>query len=82
MRIKLSIGCMSDGLEVGGISFAHLNKEQKAEVKKRLCEWIEKQDDNLQRLLGLLAEHFHDEYECGEPCPQCGDYVETFVMEI
>lgn len=82
MRIKLSIGCISDGLEVGGISFAHLNKEQKAEVKKRLCEWIEKQDEDLDEILAWLVERFCDEYEYGEPCPQCGDYVETFILEI
>lgn len=83
MRVEYSTGCISDGLKVDNHLFVHLSEEQKAEVKKRLCEWLEKQDEDLDEILAWLVERFYDEYECdNEPCPQCGDYVETFILEI
>lgn len=83
MNLKLTRGCICDSLTVDGVEEIHLTDEQRAEAKKRIAEWLLREDVSLNELLVPVTEHFHDEYECDdEPCEYCGDYVETYKLEI
>lgn len=83
MNLELTRGCMANSLTVDGVEEIHLTDEQRAEAKKRIAEWLLREDVSLNKILALVIEHFYDEYECDdEPCECCGDYVETYKLEI
>lgn len=83
MQIELTRGCTANSLTVDGIEEIHLTNEQRMEVKKRIGEWISRSEVSLNELLVLLVEHFYDDYEGDdEPCECCGDFVETYKLEI
>lgn len=74
---------MVNSLTVDGTEEIYLSEDKRLEVKKQIGKWVLESDVSLNKLLALLLEHFHDEYDCSdEPCECCGDFVETYKLEI
>lgn len=81
--MELTRGCMANSLTVDGTEEIYLSEDKRLEVKKQIGKWILKSDISLNNLLVLLLEHFHDEYDCSdEPCECCGDFIETYKLDI
>lgn len=83
MEIEFTRGCVCGSICIDGKEERNLTDKEREKVKKRICEWICREDEPLSTVLMLFAEHFHDEYKCDdEPCECCGDYVETYKWSI
>lgn len=83
MKIEMVRGCINNYLGIDDIREIDMTEEQKEryfdEIIKILpklhCSWFN-------RFLQWVCEEY-GYYECSEkPCEQCGDYTETFKLEI
>lgn len=87
MKIEVVNGCMAYDFEIDGKSIHDCTiDELKDALTKATAYVVSKADDervsDLQTALRNLVELFGD-CECdGIPCECCGDFVETYTMEI
>lgn len=90
MKLELTEGCICDSFTADG---KHINSMSEKELKDILKAVVAKitttkyEDENtvyyLQNILYEIVSRFYDEYESDdEPCECCGDFVETFKMEV
>ena len=83
MKLTLVRGCTADSLNADGIEEEDMTDDQRQEVIDRLFQWYKKHPDNLNQLMEHVIECHYDIYDSdGEPCPCCGDYVETMTCDI
>ena len=79
MKIELTTGCTLDSLTINDVPYEKLNINQ---IKSKLIELIEKfedkelYDDLIRNIVNSQGEFTH-----GYTCDQCGDFVETYVLE-
>lgn len=84
MKLKMVCGCTADSLTIDGKEEINLNTEEKKVVWKKVCEYLchYGNHDHLNEFLQFVLSH-HGKYGCStEPCEQCGDYIETYTLEI
>lgn len=83
MKLKMVCGCTADSLTINGKEEIDLNFEEKKVVWKKVCEYLKYCEPNhLNEFLQFVLTH-HGKYGCStEPCEQCGDYIETYKLEI
>lgn len=84
MKIELTDGCICTGMCVDGTLISEMNEEQRHEVRKALCEYILNHEDvfDLFCLGEFVVTRTDSEYSYSGPCECCGDYIETWKMEI
>lgn len=83
MKIELIRGCTCDGLYIDDKSVRELTDNERKEIKKKICKWIMSDDAHLGALLHILTKHFFNKYQCSDtPCECCGDFIETYKLEI
>lgn len=90
MKLKITEGCICDSFTADGKDIDSLSEQELKDILKAAVAKItntEYEDEKiiycLQNTLYEIASRFYDEYECdGKPCECCGDYVETFKMEV
>lgn len=85
MKLELTEGCNCCAYEVDNKPVSILTTQELTDLLQKQFEYALKEGgwDALYRLSYHLAEEFYDTYECSdEPCECCGDYVETYTMEI
>lgn len=83
MKVEVIDGCVCTGMYVDGTSISEMNKDQRHEVRKALCEYIMK--DETISLFGLalfVCANADSEYSYSGPCECCGEYINTWKMEI
>lgn len=90
MKLKIIKGCVCDRFTVDGKDIDSLNEKELKDILKAAVTKItttKYEDENtvyyLQNILYEIVSRFYDEYESDdEPCECCGDFVETFKMEV
>lgn len=84
MKLKMVTGCMTDSLTINGKEEIDLTDDKRADVWNKVCGYLIANGEHryLNEFLQFVLIH-HGEYGCStEPCEQCGDYVETYKLEI
>lgn len=83
MNIKMVRGCICDSLTIDGKEEINLNDRERVEIIKKVSGHLMKLEARyLNELLQFLLEKM-GEYSCsGQVCECCGDFVETYKLEI
>jgi hypothetical protein len=90
MELKLVEGCICDSFTADGKDINSMGEKELKDILKAVVAKITNtkyEDENtihyLQIILREIVSRFEDEYERDdEPCECCGDFVETFKMNI
>ena len=89
MKIELTKGCDCNAFEVDGVKIVDCDDSQLKHLLIKITQKIVSMEMNfmeradLEYILMFMVENFRDTYEgSDEPCECCGDYVETYTMEI
>jgi hypothetical protein len=84
MKLKMVTGCTTDSLTIDGKEEIDLTDDERADAWNKVCGYLIDNGEHkyLNEFLQFVLTH-HGEYGCStEPCGQCGDYVETYKLEI
>lgn len=82
MELEYAYGCLANSLSVNGIQEIDLTDAQRNVVIHKIFMWYKKHPEALNNLLQYFIETHCDDYDCTEPCEECGDSVTTYKMEI
>lgn len=89
MKIELVRGCIADRFDVDGKPMMDMSEDELKDilirvVKKVVQKKLEPYDRScIEESIRLLVEYFSDTLECSEePCECCGDWIDTYTMEI
>lgn len=88
MKLELTSGCIADDFTLGNEKVCNLSEEKLKEVFAKVSDKIIKTPlvDNkhieLQGILYQMVESFYDTYETSDPCECCGDYIETYTIDV
>lgn len=90
MKLELTEGCICDRFTVDGKDINSMSGRELKDILKVVVAKItdtKYEDENkvshLQTILRDIVSLYYDEYEIDdEPCECCGDFVETFTMNI
>lgn len=81
MHIEMIRGCVCDYLGIDDIREIDMTDEQRKQYFKEICEKIV-EIHGFNFFLQVICEAYGD-YSCSKkPCEQCGDYIETFVLDL
>ena len=90
MRIELTQGCICYSFTADDRQLIDMSAEELKDILNRVVKKVISKTDMdewkksyLQDAIRVLVEDFPDEYESAEePCECCGDWVETYYMEV
>ena len=90
MKIELVQGCIADRFDVDGKPMMYMSEDELKDILIKVVnkvtqrtELTEGQKSYLYDAIMLLVEDFPDTYEStDEPCECCGDWIDTYTMEI
>lgn len=94
MKFELTEGCMAWGFEADGKPVENMSTQELKDAILKIAGKISKMDVNTSqdtlefnnkayRVMHELVYNFYDDYECSsEPCECCGDWVETYKLEV
>lgn len=88
MKLELTAGCIADDFTLDDEKVCNLSEEKLKEVFANVSDKIiktpltEYKHIELQGILCKMVESFYDTYETSAPCECCGDYIETYTMEV
>lgn len=83
MKLKMVTGCIYDSLTVNDIEEINLNDNQRKVILHRIYTWYRKHPEQLNNLLRYFIESTYNTVSVSEkPCGCCGDFMETYEMEI
>jgi hypothetical protein len=80
MKIELTAGCTVDSLLVNGKRFETLPYDEIRNVITILLDWYKDTDLCNDILRDIVCSK--GEFKDGYTCVQCGDFVETYTLEI
>lgn len=83
MEIQLIRGCINDYLGINGKKEVNMTYEERLKYYYEIVDKIPELDSYwFNRFLQWVCEEF-GEYECSDkPCEQCGDYTETYTLNL
>lgn len=82
MEIKLTRGCVCDFLGIDGIKEIDMTDEQRKQYLNEIIEKLPTISIWFNHFLEFVAEEFGD-YDCSEEaCECCGDFVETYELNL
>lgn len=82
MDIRLTRGCVCDFLGIDGIKEIDMTDEQRLQYLKEIIEKLPTIGIWFNQFLEFVAETF-GHYECSEEsCECCGDFVETYKLNL
>ena len=80
MKLEMVRGCICDSLTVDGEEEYTLSDDKREEVLDCICSRLYPKD--LNRFLQWYIQEY-GEYDCDDkPCECCGDYVQTWTVEL
>lgn len=80
MKIDLTSGCTVDSLQIDGKQFEDLSyKEMRDIIFSLVTEFT---DEELYNDIIRNIVYSKGEFKDGYTCEQCGDFVETYTLEI
>ena len=81
MELKKVIGCICDSLTADNVEETSMSPEQKLEVLNKIKDYLT--IDHLNYLMQWFIGTYYTDYHCTDkPCETCGDYIETFIIDI
>lgn len=80
MKIELTTGCTVDSLQVDGKQFKDLSYREMRDVIFSLV--AEFTDEDLYNDIIRDIVYSKGEFKDGYTCEQCGDFVETYKLEV
>lgn len=80
MKIELTAGCTVDSLQIDGKRFEDLSYREMRDIIFSLV--TEFTDDELYNDIIRNIVYSKGEFKDGYTCEQCGDFVETYTLEI
>lgn len=81
MEIKKEIGCYSSTLDIDGRDFDSFDDGLKRHIGAKIFNWI-LDNNHLKWFIDSVVE-FHGYCEMdNEPCEECGNFGETYKLEI
>ena len=83
MLIEYTTGCVCDYLGIDNIREVEMTDSQRKEYFNEIAKHLDKLDGMwFNSFLRWVAMEFGD-YSCSEqPCTVCGDYIESYTLEI
>ena len=90
MKIEIVRGCIADRFDVDGKPMMDMSEEELKDILLRVVNKVTQRENMdewkkayLRDAIRLLVEDFYDTYESSdEPCDCCGDWVETYTLEL
>lgn len=86
MEIELVQGCIADCFEIDGQPVYDMSAEELKIAFSKMCDYImQMQHDtpyNLQNALYNLVETFAPCEHSEEACECCGDFIDTYTLEL
>ena len=94
MKFELTEGCIAWGFEADGKPVENMSTQELKDAILKIADKISKMDVNTSqdtlefnnkayRVVHELVYNFYDDYKCSsEPCECCGDWVETYKLEV
>lgn len=80
MKIELTAGCTVDSLQIDGKQFEDLSYREMRDIIFSLV--TEFTDEDLYNDIIRSIVYSQGEFKDGYTCEQCGDFVETYTLEI
>lgn len=80
MKIELTTGCTLDSLFINGRQFEELEYSELRTLITILLDWYKDKDLYNDVIRDIV--YSKGEFKDGYTCEQCGDCVETYVLEI
>lgn len=80
MKIELTTGCTLDSLFINGRQFEELEYSELRTLITILLDWYKDKDLYNDVIRDIV--YSKGEFKDGYTREQCGDYVETYVLEI
>lgn len=86
MRIELTQGCICDSFEIDGQSVIEMSVDELKTAFSKMCDYImqlpQENSYDLQNALHNLIETFAPCEHSEEACECCGDFIDTYILEI
>lgn len=89
MKIELVSGCINDSFTADGKEFNSMNEMELLIILLKVANKLSKKTDysasqkaDLQSAIARLIEIAPDTYTVSDTCECCGDYTETWIMEV
>lgn len=86
MKIELVQGCIADRFDIDGKPAYDMSVEELKIVFSKVCEYVmqlpQEQTYNLQNALYNLVETFAPCEHSEEACECCGDFIDTYTLEL
>lgn len=90
MKLELTEGCICDSFTADGKDINSMSGQELKDILKAVVAKITNtkyEDENkvshLQTILRDIVSLYYDEYDIDdEPCECCGDWVETYTMDV
>lgn len=80
MKIELTSGCTLDSLLIDGKRFEDLSHREMRDIIFSLITEFTDEDLYNEIIRGIV--YYKGEFKDGYKCEQCGDFVETYTLEI
>lgn len=80
MKIELTSGCTLDSLLIDGKRFENLSHREMRDIIFSLI--TEFTDEDLYNEIIRSIVYYKGEFKDGYKCEQCGDFVETYTLDI
>lgn len=87
MKIELVEGCIADSLDIDGKAIYEYSTEELKDVLTKATAYaVNKAEEgdiyNLQTAIRYLVEMFGNYKHSEDACECCGDFIDTYTMEI
>lgn len=84
MKIELTTGCTLDSLFINGRQFEELEYSELRTLITILLDWYKDKDLYNDVIKDIVRDIVYSkgEFKDGYTCERCGDYVETYTLEI
>lgn len=84
MKINWTRGCINDNLVINEKKYSDYNDKDKIILRQIILNWLVQKEDVIptKDIIELILE-MAGKYECSdEPCECCGDFIDSYEMEI
>ena len=81
MKLEYTYGCICDSLSVDGVETIDMNIDDLKSVVHKLVD----REQDIAVLQDLFTSCMQSQAECessDEPCECCGDFIDTYTLEI
>lgn len=84
MELEMIKGCTANSLKIDGEEEIDLYPETRQMHRMNICTWLRTHEAEVptSELVEFILETCGNWNSSDEPCPCCGDFIETYKLEI